>query len=97
MAKPSRAQRKAVKSVTIEPSPIILTEVVRSFSFKLNHEKYGGPGHKYQSSDYFMSQKSQCTFEDAEAVSKALFKFCKAEVMDSVRESIQQIRDGDML
>ncbi len=95
MAKPSRAQRK--KAVVVEPSPIILTEVVRSYSFKLNHEKYGGPAHRYQHSDYFCSQKSQCTFEDAEAVGRALFKFCKAQVMEEVRESIQQIRDGEML
>lgn len=91
--KPSRAQRKQAKAIP-EPSPILLTEVARSFSFKLNHEKYGGQSHRYESSDYFSSQKSACTFEDAPAVSKALFKFCKAEVMESVRESIQQLREG---
>jgi hypothetical protein len=93
--KQSRAQRKQVKAaVQLESSPIILTEVARSFSFKLNHEKYGGAAHRYESSDYFCSQKSQCTFEDAEAVSRAVFHFCKAEVMESVRETIRQLRDG---
>lgn len=74
-----------------------LTEVARSFSFKLNHEKYGGPSHRYESSDYFCSQKSECTFEDAESVGKALLRFCKAQVMESVRESIEQLRTGGLI
>lgn len=56
-----------------------LTEIARSFSYKLNVGNY-------ESRDFFCSQKSECTFEDAEAVSRALHTFCKRQVMEAVRE-----------
>jgi hypothetical protein len=56
-----------------------LTEVARSFSYKLNVGNY-------ESRDFFCSQKSECTFEDADTVAKALHAFCKKQVMDAVRE-----------
>ena len=56
-----------------------LTEVARSFSFKLNVGNY-------ESRDFFCSQKSECTYEDVEAVSEALHAFCKAQVLKAVRE-----------
>lgn len=56
-----------------------LTEIARSFSYKLNCGNY-------ESRDFFCSQKAECTFEDAEAVSAALHAFCKKMVMQAVRE-----------
>jgi len=55
-----------------------LTEITRSFSFKLNIGNY-------QSVDFFCCQKSECAFEDAEAVSKTLHDFCRRQVMEAVR------------
>ncbi len=60
-----------------------LTEIARSFSYKLNVGNY-------ESRDFFCSQKSECTFEDAEAVSKALHAFCKKQVMEAVREYMDE-------
>ncbi len=56
-----------------------LTEIARSFSYKLNLGNY-------QSADFFCSQKAECSYEDAEAVSAALYKFVKGQVMQAVRE-----------
>ncbi len=60
-------------------SPITRVEVCRSFSFKVNRGNY-------ESSDYFMSQKAECAFEDQEYVSAALHAFCKSQVMKAVNE-----------
>jgi hypothetical protein len=60
-----------------------LTEIARSFSYKLNVGNY-------ESRDFFCSQKSECTFDDAEAVSKALHDFCRKQVMAAVREYQEQ-------
>lgn len=54
-----------------------LTEIVRSFAYKLN-------AGNYESRDFFCSQKSECSWDDAEAVSQALYEFCKRQVMQSV-------------
>lgn len=54
-------------------------EIVRSFTYKLNLGNY-------QSADFFMSQKSECAIEDQEAVSEAVYRFCKSEVMKAVNE-----------
>ena len=55
------------------------TEIVRSFSFKLNCPNY-------ESRDFFCSQKAECNIEDAERVSDLLYGFCKREVMKAVHE-----------
>ncbi len=62
-----------------------LTEITRSFSFKLNVGNY-------ESRDFFCSQKGECTFEDAEAVSEALHDFCKRQVMKAVRAHEEERR-----
>ncbi len=56
-----------------------LTEIARSFSYKLNVGNY-------ESRDFFCSQKSECAWEDAEAVSKALHEFCRKQVLAAVAE-----------
>lgn len=55
------------------------TEVVRSFSYKLNLGNY-------QSADLFCSQKSECAVEDADVVSDAIYQFAKGEVMRAVKQ-----------
>jgi len=64
---------------------IRLTEIARSFSFKLNVGNY-------ESRDFFCSQKEECPIEDAEATSIRLFDFCKRQVMKSVREYKQRMK-----
>ena len=56
-----------------------IVEITRSFSYKLN-------AGNYESRDFFCSYKEQCAKEDAEAVSKAAYEFCKNEVGKSVKE-----------
>jgi hypothetical protein len=56
-----------------------LTEVARSFTYKLNVGNY-------ESRDFFCSQKAECTWEDVEAVSKALHEFCKKQVLQAVAD-----------
>lgn len=54
-----------------------LTEIARSFSFKLNVGNY-------ESRDFFCSQKAECTYDDADSVADALHDFCKKQVMKAV-------------
>lgn len=61
-----------------KPPAKIMTEVVRSFSFKLNVGNY-------ESRDFFCSQKAQCPIEEAEDYSEAVHQFCKSEVLKAVR------------
>ena len=56
-----------------------LTEITRSFSYKLNLGNY-------QTADFFCSQKSEVPEDQAEEKSEALYQFCKEEVMKSVDE-----------
>lgn len=56
-----------------------LIEIARSFNFRLN-------AGNYESRDFFCSQKAECKSEDAEKVSEAIYKFCKDQVMKSVKE-----------
>lgn len=60
-----------------------MTEVVRSFSFKLNVGNY-------ESRDFFCSQKTQCPADEAEDYSEAVHQFCKAEVLKAVRAYHQE-------
>lgn len=73
-----------------EHKPIIRVEIARSFSYKLNCENYGGA--RFESRDFFASEKAECSFEDAGQVSAALFAFCRTQVLNSVREYIDQMR-----
>lgn len=63
--------------VTAPGSPVVLVEIVRSFSYKLNCGNY-------ESRDFFCSQKAECPIDQAEATSEALYEFCKKQVMKSV-------------
>jgi len=66
--------------------PVSRVEVARSFSYKLNCAIHGGA--PYESRDFFCSQKAECAIEDAAEVSAALYAFCRAQVLASVREYI---------
>jgi hypothetical protein len=66
-----------------------LVEIARSFSFKVNAERYD-PRLKYESRDFFCSQKAECRMEDADRVSDALHTFCKSQVMKAVNEYIAE-------
>lgn len=76
------------------PELVALTEVVevtRSFSYKLNVERYD-PSVRFESRDFFACQKAECLASDAERVSAAVYKFVKAEVMKAVHECIEEIK-----
>lgn len=57
----------------------IMCEISRSFTFKLNVGNY-------ENRDFYCAQKAECVLERAEAVSDALYQFCKAQVMKAVAE-----------
>lgn len=69
-----------------------MIEIARSFAFKLNCGTHGGA--QYESADFFASQKAQCALVEADKISEALYKFCKKEVMEAVREHIEALRGG---
>jgi hypothetical protein len=74
----------------MEAQPTNYVEVVRSFSYKLSEsECHLIP--KFASRDFFCSQKAQCRAAEAEAVSDAVYQFCKRQVMKAVREYIQEL------
>jgi len=54
-----------------------LTEITRSFSYKLNIGNY-------ETRDFFCSQKLEVPESEAVKASEELFEFCKDEVMKSV-------------
>ena len=60
------------------------TEIVRSFTYKLNPGNHGGP--QFESRDFYCSQKAECALEDAERVSDILYDFCRAQVMKAVKD-----------
>lgn len=70
--------------------PVVRVEVCRSFAYKLNATAHGGP--QYESRDFFASQKAECAIEDATEVSVALYQFCRAEVLRSVKEYINEMK-----
>ena len=63
-----------------------LTEISRSFSFKLNIGDY-------QNVEFFCNQKKSCPLEEAEATSKALYEFCRKQVMGEVREFKRELKE----
>ncbi len=74
------------------PAAITQTvEITRSFSYKLNMERYS-PEHRYESRDFFCSQKTQCAPEEAEEVAILLHAFCKRVVMHDVRAYVKELR-----
>jgi len=65
-----------------------LTEIVRSFSRKINLGNY-------ETLDIFCSQKLEVPLKEAEQASKEAFEFCKKEVMKSVLDERrnQELKD----
>jgi len=63
--------------------PMALTEVTRSFAFKLN-------AGNYESRDFFCSQKIECEAENAEEASAAAFQFCVKQVQKDVADYKKQ-------
>ena len=70
------------KQPNVEPSGLI--EIARSYSFKLNMDRIGGP--RYESRDFFCSCKEECLKADAIATSARLHAFCQTEVARAVNE-----------
>jgi len=68
--------------------PELTVEVVRSFSYKLNVGNY-------ESRDFFCSEKAQCKAEDAEHISDLLYRFCKTQVLEAVREYMAEKKQRD--
>ena len=56
-----------------------MVEIARSFAYKLNVGNY-------QSADFFCSQKAECKPTEADAVSEALYQFCKRDVAKAVND-----------
>lgn len=65
------------------PKFIGTVRITRSFSYKLNVGQY-------ESRDFFMSQQTECTPEDAEEISEQVYQFCKSQVMKSVRSYVNE-------
>lgn len=53
--------------------------IARSFTFKLNIGNY-------QSIDFFCSQSNECSAEDADEISAALYHWCRNQVLAAVKE-----------
>lgn len=68
-----------------------LVEVCASFSYKLNMDTLIGPG-TYESRDFFCSQKMQCPSEERAQTYRDLYDFCRASVMQSVREYSAEVK-----
>ncbi len=75
---------KKAKKAKNKKQKIILVEIARSFSYKVN-------AGNYETRDFFCSQKAEVPLEDAEKTSEALYQFCKKEVIKSVNEFQRKI------
>lgn len=81
---------RLVRTVQVEQAIVDRVEIARSFSYKLNCASHGGA--QYESRDFFCSQKAECLVADAPEVSSALYHFCKAQVLESVRDYIADMK-----
>ena len=90
---PELAEEQAPKKKAAprKPKYIGTIEICRSFSFKVNRERYEGAAARYESMDFFMSHKAECMISDAEKTSEALHQFCKSQVMKAVGEYIASL------
>lgn len=75
--------RQAKKLRAMGSYAVPLIEVARSYSRKVNLGNY-------ESEDHFCSGKMQATWEDAATASEAIYRFCRAEVLKSVRASAEE-------
>ena len=73
-----------------KPAAPVLTEVCRSFSYKLNLANHGGP--QYESADFFASRKITCNAEDATWVSQQIFEECVEEVRNATTAFIREMK-----
>lgn len=69
-----------------------IVEVVRSFSYNMSLQHYGGP--QYESVSLFCSQKSTCYEHEREDLSLALYSFCRLEVLKSRAEVAANLKRG---
>ena len=76
--------------ITPMPAPVQV-EVCRSFAYKLNLQNHGGL--PYESADFFASRKMACEAESAAWVSQQIFEECVAEVRESIRLFIEEMRN----
>ena len=67
----------------------MFTEIVASYSRKLNHSLYGGKS--YETSDIFCSAKQETDKDPADAYNE-LFAFCRQAVETKVEEEITELR-----
>ena len=81
------------KTRTVKRADDDTIEIVRSFSMKRNLENHLGPAFKYESADYFASAKKACKPADAEKTADALYQFAKAEVLKSIRQFENELRE----
>lgn len=84
----NRKTKKMV--VTAEVTRI---EVCRSFSFKLNMDRYSREK-TYESRDFFASAKGTVPWQEVEEFGNKLYAWCKASVMRDVRDYVELIRSG---
>ncbi len=80
-----------MSDLIIRPRPVTRVEIARSFAYKLNCANHGGAA--FESRDFFASEKAECSIDDAQEVSAALYAFCRSEVMRSVKEYIREMTD----
>lgn len=78
------------RPVTPEHSDDRITEITRSYSFKMNLQHYGG--NPYESVDLFCAQKTTCRVDEAEDASLALYSFCRSQVLAARKEVIDNIK-----
>jgi hypothetical protein len=83
MKKTSRSQRKQTVPAAVIQQPAMV-EICRSFAYKLNI-----PG-AFESRDFFCSWKGQGAPSQAEEISREAYKFCEAEVLQSVKQYRQK-------
>ena len=62
-----------------------MVEITRSFAFKLNIGNY-------QSADFFCSEKVEVPEKDIIEKSEMLYKFCKEEVLKSIKEYVEGVK-----
>ena len=60
-------------------TPLRITEIVRSFSYKMN-------AGNYESRDFFCSAKADCREVDLDETSDAVYQWCKRQVLNAVHE-----------
>ena len=72
---------------------MIVTNITKSYSYKLNHSLYGG--HQYESSDHFCSLSAEVDeSEDLMECSKHLALACEDIVFGSVENQIASFQGG---